>query len=123
MRPNNPKTYSLALSGWGFWIGALAIGIVLSKIGLGWMVAALLVLLVFLLSLPILVLLGVRWWLRRTIATDTCPICNFQSEAIEGSRFSCPSCGEPLYVADGQFFRQTARGVVEVDYIDEGEFS
>ena len=122
MRPNSPKTYSIALSGWGFWIGALAIGVLLSTIGLGWMVAALLALLVFLLFLPVLILLGVRWWLRRTIATDTCPTCSFKSEAIEGSRFSCPSCGELLYVADGQFFRQTANGVVDVDYIDEGDF-
>ena len=125
MRPNGPKTYSIAFSGWGFWLGAIAFVFLLSSVGLGWMVAALTGLLVFLLTLPILVLLGFRWWLRRTIATDNCPVCNFKSEAVEGGRFSCPSCGELLYVADGSFHRQMADGTVEVayevDYVDEGE--
>ena len=126
MRSNGPKTYSISLSGWGFWLGVLAVVLLLSAVGLGWIVASLIGLLVFLLSLPILLLLGFRWWLRGTITTDECPVCYVKSEAIEGSRFGCPNCGELLYVADGQFHRQVSSDVVEVayevDYIEEGDF-
>ena len=127
MQPNGPKTYSFALGGWGFLFGLLAFGLLLNYVGLGWVVSALIGLMIFFLSLPILVMLGFRWWLKRTISSDTCPVCSFKSEAIEGSRFNCPSCGEPLYVADGRFLRHTSSDVVEVvdyevDYVDEGDY-
>jgi hypothetical protein len=119
MRSDGPKTYSLSLSGWGFWLGVFGVVLLLSSVGLGWLIAGLLLLLVFLLSLPILILLGVRWWMGRAIASATCPVCGFESQAIEGSRFNCPSCGDPLYVADGQFFHQTPSDVIDVDVYEE----
>ncbi|NJM00017.1 MAG: DUF1610 domain-containing protein [Synechococcaceae cyanobacterium SM2_3_2] len=118
MNPNTPRTYSISLSGWGFWLSALGGALLLSWIGLGWVVAALLGLLVFLLSLPLMILLAFRWWARRRIATDTCPVCEFESQAIEGSRFLCPNCGEALFVADGEFYRQTPSGIIEVELLD-----
>lgn len=98
----------------------MAVGgsLLLSWIGLGWLVAVLLGLLVFLLSLPVLILLAFRWWVGRRIASDTCPVCEFESQAIEGSRFFCPNCGEPLFVADGEFYRQTPSGTIDVELLD-----
>ncbi|MGF1576412.1 MAG: hypothetical protein ACFCU9_10820 [Cyanophyceae cyanobacterium] len=118
MNPNTPRTYSISLSGWGFWLSALGGALLLSWIGLGWVVPTLLGLLVFLLSLPLMILLAFRWWVRRRIATDTCPVCEFESQAIEGSRFLCPNCGESLFVADGEFYRQTPSGIIEVELLD-----
>ncbi len=115
---NGPKTYSISLSGWGFWLSALAGAALLSAIGLGWFVTLLLGLLGLILVAPILILLGFRWWARRFITTDACPVCGFESQAIEGSRFLCPSCQEPLFVADGEFYRQTPPDTIEVEYMD-----
>ncbi len=119
MRFEQPKTYSISLTGWGFWLGSLAVAVLLTRVGLGWLVAGLVALLVFLLSLPVLVLLAFRWWARRWIATDRCPVCGSESQAIEGSRFFCPSCGEPLFVADGHFYRQTPPGTIDVEPLEE----
>jgi hypothetical protein len=120
MGSTNPnKTYSISLRGWGFWLGAIGLGVLLSYLGLGWLITVLLGLLVFLLSLPILILLAFRWWARRLISQDQCPVCHVESQAIEGSRFFCPSCGEPLFVADGQFYRQTPPGTIDVELIQD----
>lgn len=118
MGSHDPKTYSLSLTGWGFWLSALGSAFLMSWLGLGWLVTALLLLLFFLLSLPILAVLVFRWWARRWISTDQCPVCGFESQAIEGHRFHCPECGEPLFVADGFFYRQTPPGTIEVELLD-----
>ncbi len=119
MRNQLPRTYSFSLSGWGFWLGLLAVATTLAIVGWGWFIAALVALLVGLITLPILAIMGFRWWLRRSITSDSCPVCQFESQALEGSRFSCPNCGEPLYVADGEFQRQTPPGTVEVNFQEE----
>ncbi len=116
---NSPKTYSIALTGWGFWLGVIATVALLMTVGLGWLVGALLALLVVLLSLPIVILLLVRWGMQRLITTDACPVCGFESQALEGSRFFCPSCQEPLFVADGHFYRQTPTGTIDVELIED----
>ncbi len=116
-----PRTYSISFSGWGFWLSALAGAFLLSAIGLGWFVTLLLGFLVFLLLLPILILLGFRWWANRLISTDACPVCGFESQAIEGTRFLCPNCQEPLFVADGEFYRQTPPGTIEVELVRDDQ--
>ncbi|ABD03227.1 hypothetical protein [Synechococcus sp. JA-2-3B'a(2-13)] len=120
MRFEQPKTYSISLGGWGFWLGSLALAALLTSVGLGWLVTGLVALLLFLLSLPVLVLLAFRWWARRWITTDRCPVCGSESQAIEGSHFFCPNCGEPLFVADGRFYRQTPPGTIDVEPVEEG---
>lgn len=119
MRNQLPRTYSLAFSGWSFWLGLIAIASVLAVVGWGWFLTLLLTLLVALITLPIVAVMAFRWWLRRSITTDACPVCQFESQALEGSRLSCPNCGEPLYVADGHFNRQTPPGTVEVAFQEE----
>ncbi|MDX2272777.1 MAG: hypothetical protein NW237_12660 [Cyanobacteriota bacterium] len=119
MRSTTPKTYSFALAGWGFWLTTGVVVLLLTVLGWGWLVAALVGLLVFLLSLPILLLLAFRWWMGRLIATAACPVCHFESQAVEGSRFFCPNCHEPLFVADATFYRQTPKGTIEVELIED----
>ncbi|NJK63176.1 MAG: hypothetical protein HC921_11295 [Synechococcaceae cyanobacterium SM2_3_1] len=114
-----PKTYSIALRGWGFWLGALGVALLLSAAGLGWLIIFLLGFLIFLLLLPVLILITFRWWIGRLIATDSCPVCGFESQALEGRRFRCPSCGEALFVADGEFHRRTPPGTIEVEVLQD----
>lgn len=119
MPSNEPRTYSLSFNGWGFWLGCLAVVLVLSRIGLGWLVALPLILLGILLLLPVIAVVAFRWWVRSRLATDTCPVCRFESQALEGTRFFCPSCGEPLYAADHHFYRQSPPGTVEVEVLED----
>ncbi|MEO1133500.1 MAG: hypothetical protein AAFX40_12440 [Cyanobacteria bacterium J06639_1] len=119
MPSNEPRTYSLALNGWGFWLGCLAVALLLTRLGLGWLVALPVIFLVVLLTLPVVMVLLFRWWVSNRLATDACPVCRFESQAMEGTRFFCPSCGEPLYVADRQFFRQSPPGTVEVEVLED----
>ena len=116
---HNRRTYSIALKGWGFWLAILVSALLLRLTGLGWLAAGLGVLLLSLLALPVLVLLGFRWWMRHLLAHDACPICEFESQAIEGQQFECPNCQVPLYVADGQFYRQTPAGTIDVEFSQE----
>jgi hypothetical protein len=94
----------------------------LTRLGLGWLMVGLVALLLFLLSLPLLVLLAFRWWARRWITTDRCPVCGSEAQALEGSHFFCPSCGEPLFVADGYFYRQTPPGTIDVESGEESSW-
>jgi len=77
------RTYSIAVQGWVFWIGVILCALVLKWTGLGWLALGLLALLVFLLSLPILVVLGFRWWADHLLTTATCPVCQQDSQAME----------------------------------------
>jgi predicted amidophosphoribosyltransferase len=72
-----------------------------------------------LLSLPVLVIFFFRWSTQRLLSRDNCPVCGFESEALEGSRFLCPRCQEPLFVADGYFYRHTPPGTIEVELLQE----
>ncbi|MEN9204380.1 MAG: hypothetical protein Q6J68_03240 [Thermostichales cyanobacterium SZTDM-1c_bins_54] len=113
------RTYSIALQGWVFWIGVILGALVLRWAGLGWLALGLVALLIGLLSLPIWVVLGFRWWAERWLTTAACPVCEQESQAIEGQRFHCPHCGVPLYVADGLFYRQVAADTIDIDYAEE----
>jgi predicted lipid-binding transport protein (Tim44 family) len=95
MRFEQPKTYSISLTGWGFWLGSLAVAALLTGLGLGWLMVGLVALLLFLLSLPLLVLLAFRWWARRWITTDRCPVCGSEAQALEGSHFFVPVVASP----------------------------
>jgi hypothetical protein len=86
MRFEQPKTYSISLTGWGFWLGSLAVAALLTGLGLGWLMVGLV------------------------------------AQALEGSHFFCPSCGEPLFVADGYFYRQTPPGTIDVESGEESSW-
>ncbi|GAB4210731.1 MAG: hypothetical protein OHK0012_01750 [Synechococcales cyanobacterium] len=113
------RTYSIALQGWVFWIGVIACALVLKWTGLGWLALLLTGLLLLLLASPILLVLAFRWWSQRWLTTATCPVCDEESQAIEGQQFLCPHCQAPLYVADGLFFRQTPAGTIDIDFVEE----
>ncbi len=115
----NQNSYrSIQFSGLRFWLVLLAVVWLLGTIGLGWLVKSFFILLALLLITPILGFLGFRWWLKRNLVVDQCPVCGTESAGINGTQMRCPSCSEPLKVEHKQFHRLTPPGTVDVEAID-----
>lgn len=115
----NQNSYSsIQFSGLRFWVTLLAIVWLLGSIGLGWLVKSFFILLAIILITPVIAFLGFRWWLKRNLVVDRCPVCDFESVGINHTQLRCPNCSEPLKVEQGHFLRLTPPGTVDVDAID-----
>ncbi|MBD2102882.1 hypothetical protein [Leptolyngbya sp. FACHB-261] len=114
MNVNEPRSFSLNFSGLGCPLFALCLILLLSSVGLGWLVKASFVLLLLLPLVPVVLIYGFQWWFRRNLVTAACPICSVESQNLKGVEFRCPSCGEPLKAESQQFVRLTPPGTIEV---------
>ena len=71
-----------------------------------------------LLITPVIAWFGFRWWLKRNLVEDQCPVCSYELTGFNGTESRCPSCGEPLKVEGGQFKRLTPPGTIDVDAVE-----
>lgn len=90
----------------------------LGAAGLGWLVKSLLLLVGLLLLLPIVGLIGLQWWLRKNIVEGSCPVCQQELRALNGSQLACPSCGTALQVQERQVMRVAQPGVIDVEAVE-----
>ena len=118
MNQNSFRSWQFNLSGLRFWLVLFAVIWLLGAIGLGWLVKSVFILLGLLILTPILGFLGFRWWLKRNLVVDQCPVCHYESAGINGTEMRCPSCGEPLHIEKNHFQRVTPPGTVDVQAID-----
>lgn len=118
MNPNNRNGLYLNISGLGFWLTLLAIAILLSSVGLGWLVKSVAIFVLLLFLLPIIGFIIFRWWLKRNIVESSCPVCQTTSVSLKKSRFRCPGCGEVLVAKEDAFVRYSPPGTVDVDAVD-----
>lgn len=114
----NPNYRSIQISGLRFWLTLLAVVWLLGSIGLGWLVKSFLIVIGIIVITPVLAFLGFRWWLKRNLAVDQCPVCGYESAGINNTQMRCPSCSEPLKVEEGHFLRLTPPGTVDVQAVD-----
>lgn len=91
---------------------------ILGAIGLGWLVKSLFILLGLILLAPVLLILGLQWWVRRNLVQGQCPVCSYEMMGLKNAELQCPSCGEPLRVTEGQFTRLAPPGTIDVDVVD-----
>lgn len=91
---------------------------ILGAIGLGWLVKSLFILLGLILLAPVLLIVGLQWWVRRSLVQGQCPVCSYEMMGLKNSELQCPSCGEPLRVTEGQFTRLAPPGTIDVDVVD-----
>ncbi|ESA36718.1 hypothetical protein N836_06560 [Leptolyngbya sp. Heron Island J] len=118
MAPNGFKQLQLNFSGMGCWL-TLAIGFLLmTTVGIGWLLKSLLVLIVLLLLIPVVLVVGVQFWLRRNLVEGSCPACDQPLTGFKTIPLSCPSCGAALQAMDGTFVRVAAEGTIDVDAIN-----
>jgi hypothetical protein len=90
----------------------------LGTIGLGWLVKSFFILIGFLLLTPVIAFLGFRWWLQRSLVQASCPVCSYELVSLNGSEFTCPSCGEALKADNGAFQRLTPPGTIDVNAVE-----
>ncbi|CAN1210008.1 hypothetical protein TUMEXPCC7403_07415 [Tumidithrix helvetica PCC 7403] len=112
---NNLNQGNNNFSGLRFWLTTLFIVWLLSSLGLGWLVNSVFVLIGFVTIAPVIVILGVQWWVRRSIVTADCPVCGATAVAAKNSQFQCLNCGEPLQEQNKQFVRLTPPGTIDID--------
>jgi len=115
---NFSRIAQINLPGVGCWLTLILVGLLLTSVGLGWVVNSFLIVLGIILILPTIALIGVRWWVRRNLVQDQCPVCQYQFTGFNGTMSRCPSCGEPLKIEKGQFQRITPPGTIDVDAVD-----
>jgi hypothetical protein len=97
------------------WLIILAVIWLLTSIGLGW---SILILVGIVILIPVLLFVGVQWWLSRNLIQDECPVCAYEFTALNQTQCQCPNCGEPLQVEQGHFNRLTPPGTIDVQAVD-----
>lgn len=118
MAPNGFRQLQLNFSGMGCWL-TLAIGFVLiTTVGLGWLLKSLLVLIALIFLVPIVLIVGVQVWLKRNLVEGACPSCGQSLTGFNRMPLSCPSCGVSLQTKGGTFVRMTPEGTIDVDVVD-----
>lgn len=118
MNQNFSRLAQINLSGVGCWLTILAFIILLSALGLGWVLNWIFILI----TLPFVFLfIGffvLRWWVRRNVVQDECPVCNYSFTAFNGLDINCPNCNESLLVEKGKFVRITPPGTIDIEAIE-----
>ena len=94
------------------------LSLLLSSLGLGWVINGFLILLALLFILPVMAFWGFQWWLRRKLVQDKCPVCSYEFTGFKDTEFRCPSCGEALIVQGDSFSRITPPGTIDVDAVE-----
>ena len=118
MYPQGSNNYRINFSGLGCWLTIFAIVWLLGAVGLGWLVKSIAVLFVVIAVTPILAFIGFRWWLKRNLVQDDCPVCQTPLTGLKGAQTACPSCRTPLQATASGFERFTPEGTVEVNAVD-----
>lgn len=90
----------------------------LSTIGLGWLANSVLILMVCLVTLPAIAFFVFRWWLKRNLVEDKCPVCGYEFTGLNQTQMRCPSCSEPLLIEQGHFQRVTPPGTIDVQAVE-----
>ncbi len=113
-----PKIVSINNSGLGCLLTFLIVGLILSAIGLKWVVNGVLILIALSIIIPIVGFWGFRWWLKRNLVADNCPVCDYSFTGFNNVECRCPNCDELLTVESGKFTRKTPPGIIEVDAVE-----
>lgn len=118
MNQNFSKIAQLNLSGIGCWLTLILGALLLTSVGLGWVVNSVMIVLGIMIILPVIALVGVQWWLKRNLVEDECPVCQYQFTGFNGTMSRCPNCSEPLKIENGKFQRITPPGTIDVEAVD-----
>jgi hypothetical protein len=92
--------------------------LLLGAVGLGWVVNGFLILIGFVIVSPVIGWLVFRWWLKRNLVEDKCPVCAYEFTGFNRTECQCPSCGEPLKVEQGHFNRLVPPGTIDVEAVE-----
>ena len=114
----SPKFVTFNRPGLGCGLMILAGALLLSAIGLKWVVNGIAILILLLILAPMVGLFAFRWWLKRKLVESDCPVCHYEFTGFDGQECRCPNCGEVLLAINGKFERPTPPGTIDVDAVD-----
>lgn len=117
MNSNFFKVYSINDSGLSCFLTLLSIGLLLGSVGLGWVVNGFLILFGVMLITPVIAWYIFRWWVKRKLVEDSCPVCSYEFTGFNNTDCQCPNCGEPLKV-EGGFRIITPPGTIDVEAVE-----
>ena len=118
MNQDTSKLFQFNLSGMSCWLILLTTVLLLGSVGLGWLVNGFLILIGLVIISPVIAWLVFRWWLRRNLVEDQCPVCGYEFTGFNRTECQCPSCGEPLKVEQSHFTRFTPPGTIDVEAVE-----
>lgn len=114
----SPKFVTVNQSGLGCGLTIFAGALLLSAIGLKWVVNGIAIIILLLFIAPVVGFWVFRWWLKRKLVESDCPVCHYEFTGFDGQECRCPSCGEVLQVSNGKFTRPTPPGTIDVEAVD-----
>lgn len=112
------KILNISDSGLGCLLTLVIISLLLGSIGLKWIVNSFLILIAILIITPIVAIWLFRWWLRKNLVENKCPVCDYTFTGFNNTDCHCPNCGEFIKVEHGQFIRRTPDGTIEVRAVE-----
>lgn len=118
MNQNSPKGFSTNLSTLRSWLVFAGVIWLLGSLGLGWLVKSFLALISLILIAPVIVFLGVRWWVQRNLVQDQCPVCAHKFAGLNQTQARCPNCNEPIKIEHRHFVRLTPPGTIDVQAVE-----
>ncbi|WP_299412601.1 hypothetical protein [Acaryochloris sp. IP29b_bin.148] len=118
MNLNQPQRLSIGLSVIRSWLTVVLIVFVLGTIGLGWLLKSLLILVGLILIAPVVLFVGLRWWLGRNLIQGVCPSCGNPLTGLKNTQTTCPFCTQTVAVENSDFQRPTEPGTIDVQAID-----
>ncbi|NJK40205.1 MAG: hypothetical protein HC934_00395 [Acaryochloridaceae cyanobacterium SU_2_1] len=118
MNMNQTQRLLLSPSSLRSWLTFFALIWLMGFIGLGWLVKSLLVLTLLLLLTPLVLFVGLRWWLSRNLIQGACPACGKELAGLKNTQTTCPHCTQRVQIQTNAFQRPTEPGTIDVQAID-----
>ncbi len=104
--------------GLGCWLFVFAAIWVIGAIGITGILKSIFAVILFLILAPILLSLAARFWLKRNLITDNCPVCEQSLVCIKQSKTICPNCATEVMATENGLERVAADGVIDVQAVD-----
>ena len=118
MNQDYQKLLRLNIPGTGCWLSMILIFLLLSSVGLGWVVNSVLIIIGLVLITPIIAWLGLSWWLKSNLIEEQCPVCSYTFVGFNQRECRCPNCGESLKVENQKFVRISPPGTIDVEAVE-----
>jgi energy-coupling factor transporter transmembrane protein EcfT len=115
---NQLYNLQLGLNGFGRILTLVGFALLLSAVGLGWLVKSFLFVLGLLIIVPIVGIFVFQWWVRKNIVQAACPVCGTELTGFNQAQMQCSNCGEPLQAEQGKFKRMTPSGTIDVEAVE-----
>lgn len=83
---------------------------------IGMLLDSFLVLFAVLTIVPVLAVVGFRWWINRQLVQGTCPSCGAQVTGLRNQAFKCMTCGNTVMGERGDFsVKDPSSATIDID--------